>query len=451
MNGDIGFISDEKSGSTFWFTFQCEVNPIPDESVLDLPSLVDKRILYFEPHTHSRIATSELMESWKMHVYPATSLEQVSYALLQDEGFDYALIGHDVTPTALNELKQLIISLQSNIPSIHLAINSNSPNLQEALVASGANSCLSKPLTPERLSRALVPQKIDLTNALQDVLESKIAIKVLAVDDNDANLKLINALLLEQVSEVIVASNGKEAVELCRNEKFALIFMDIQMPVMDGISALSLIKAQTFNDKTPIIAVTAHALSGEKDKLLKQGFDSYMTKPIDEAMLRHTIYEYCDLNLLGTKHSQKLAEPTKDKAPVLTDKSIGIVNKDDKLNNTIDWSLALKRAGNKAELAKDMLKGLVTSLPETKQLISDALTSQDIEQLKTLVHKLNGACCYSGVPNLGKMTHHIETELKKGAGIDDLEPEFFEFFEHIESVINYAPDVFKQLSDAYTD
>jgi len=49
------------------------------------------------------------------------------------------------------------------------------------------------------------------------------------------------------------------------------------------------------------------------------------------------------------------------------------------------------------------------------------------------------------------MTHHIETELKKGAGIDDLEPEFFEFFEHIESVINYAPDVFKQLSDTHTD
>lgn len=454
MRGDIGFISDEKSGSTFWFTFQCEVNPIPDESSLSLPSLTNKRILYFEPHTHSRIATSEVLESWKMQVSPATSLEQVSNALSQDEKFDYALIGHDVTPKALNELKQLITSLKGNIPSIHLAINSNSPNLQEALVAVGAQSCLSKPLTPERLSRVLVPQTIDLNLPLQNVLENKIAIKVLAVDDNDANLKLISALLFEQVSEVITATNGKEAVELCKNEKFALIFMDIQMPVMDGVSALNNIKAQTFNDKTPIIAVTAHALSNEKDKLLKQGFDSYMTKPIDEAMLRHTIYEYCDLDLLGTESIDKLKS-------TIDGKNIGESNPlevlpvdaagDRKNVQIIDWPLALQRAGKKTELAKDMLKGLVTSLPETKQLISEALTAQDIEQLKILVHKLNGACCYSGMPNLGKMTHHIETQLKKGAGIDDLEPEFFEFFEHIDSVISYAPDVFKQISGIATN
>jgi len=455
MSGDIGFISDEKSGSTFWFTFQCEVNPIPDEATLSLPSLTHKRILYFEPHTHSRIATSEVLESWQMQVSPATSLEQVSNALLRDDKFDYALIGHDVTPTALNELKQLISSLQSHVPSIHLAINSNSPNLQEALIAVGAQSCLSKPLTPERLSKALVPQSFDLTLTLQNVLENKIAIKVLAVDDNDANLKLINALLLEQVCEVITASNGKEAVEFCKNEKFALIFMDIQMPVMDGVSALNNIKAQTFNDKTPIIAVTAHALSHEKDKLLEQGFDSYMTKPIDEAMLRHTIYEYCDLNLLGTKRSAKTIESVANKAVSnslpCADLSSTAVNSTTKLTKVIDWPLALQRAGKKVDLAKDMLKGLVTSLPETKQLISEALTSQDIEQLKILVHKLNGACCYSGVPNLGKMTHHIETELKKGAGIDDLEPEFFEFFEHIENVVSYAPEVFKRISEIPTN
>ena len=232
---------------------------------------------------------------------------------------------------------------------------------------------------------------------------------------------------------MITATNGKEALALCKNEKYALIFMDIQMPVMDGVTALTAIKEHTFNDTTPIIAVTAHALSGEKDKLLEQGFDFYMTKPIDETMLRHTIYEYCDLNVLSKSNSTTIQGS--DTTSTIPPKS----------NVVIDWPLALKRAGNKTELAKDMLKGLAQSLPETKQNISESLTTQDTTQLKMLIHKLNGACCYSGVPNLGSVTHQIETELKRDISIDDLEPEFLEFFEHLDSVIKQAPITLKSL------
>ena len=111
----------------------------------------------------------------------------------------------------------------------------------------------------------------------------------------------------------------------------------------------------------------------------------------------------------------------------------------------IDWTLALQRAGQKATLAKDMFIGLVNSLPESKANISEALISQDIEQLKVLIHKLNGACCYSGVPNLGKVTHELETELKRGIALDDLEPEFFEFFEQIDLVLEDASAFIKKL------
>ena len=450
MHGDIGFISDEQKGSTFWFTFQCEINPIPDDALLAPPALRNKRILYLEPHTHSRIANSEILESWQMQVTPVSSLEQVTSALARKEKFDFALIGHDVSPTAINELKQLIVSLKAHVPSIHLSINSNSPSLQEALIVVGAKSCMSKPLTPEKLCKALIPQHFDFANSLTEVLENKVPIKVLAVDDNDANLKLIQALLGEQVSEVITATNGQEALELCHNEKFALVFMDIQMPVMDGISALKHIKAKTFNENTPIIAVTAHALSGEKDKLLREGFDSYMTKPIDETMLRHTIYEYCDLDLLGAQASRaKLLnadipiEDSNNESEETTQNSNQSFNIES--SSIINWPLALKRAGRKPKLAKDMLVGLVESLPEVNVNISEAITSQDIEKVKILVHKLNGACCYSGVPDLGKMVHQLETELKRGASIDNLEPEFMEFFEHIEKVLAHAEQAFKDI------
>jgi two-component system sensor histidine kinase BarA len=440
MHGTMGFATEPSRGSTFWFTFRCEVNPISISNIFENHELSGRSVLYFEPHSHSRIAISEILADWNMKVYPVQDLAQVSELLKSKSNFDFALISHDIMPTALVELKELIAALSPNVGQIHLAINSNSPNLQEALIASGAKSCLSKPITPERLRKVLLPLQHLQRNRISLTEENKVPVKVLAVDDNEANLKLINELLLEQVNEVTTVVNGQEAVNICKHEKFAMIFMDIQMPIMDGISALKNIKAMTFNDNTPIIAVTAHALKEEKDKLLKIGFDSYMTKPIDEAMLRHSIYEYCDLT--QSLNINKGNSQSSLSAPFNRAKSKS--NTENNNNQVIDWPLALKRAGNKEELAIEMFKGLVKSLPETKLNISEALTSQDVDVLKVLIHKLNGACCYSGVPNLGKVTHQIETQLKSGVTIDDLEPEFFEFFEHLDNVINQAPEVFLQ-------
>ena len=434
LRGSIGFDSIETKGSTFWFTFQCELNPIP---TLQLPvpaNLNGKSILYYEPHAASRLATTEILTSWQMQITCITQRSEMDELLSKPKdlsSFDFALIGHDVTPSALNEVKQFIFSLKGYIPSIHLAINSNSPSLHEALISSGAKNCISKPITVQRLSKTLMPSTTELSTIV-DLPEHKVPIKVLAVDDNEANLKLIKELLLEQVNEVLTASDGAQAVELCRHEKFALIFMDIQMPVLDGISALSIIRQQTLNEQTPIIAVTAHVFGEEKDKLLEEGFNSFMTKPIDEAMLHHSIYEYCDSTLLANSPSVKplAAEPISSLRPKI-----------------IDWPLALQRAGQKSALAKDMFIGLVNSLPESKVNISEALISQDIEQLKVLIHKLNGACCYSGVPNLGKVTHELETELKRGIALDDLEPEFFEFFEQIDLVLEDADAFIKKLEN----
>ena len=449
MNGNMGFSTEEGEGSTFWFTFRCEVNPISIDNVFDNHGLSGQSVPYLEPHTHSRIATSEILADWDLDVHAVQNIDQIYDLLNKKSHFDFALISHDIAPTALVELKELITALSPKVTQIHLAINSNSPNLQEALIASGASSCLSKPITPERLNMVLLPRHHLLDTIRTTTQENKIPVKFLAVDDNEANLKLIQELLLEQVNEVSTVVNGQEAVDICKHEKFAMIFMDIQMPIMDGISALKSIKAMTFNENTPIIAVTAHALKEEKDKLLKLGFDSYMTKPIDEAMLRHCIYEYCDLTQplpIKTIKDKSNGSTHINETSLRSEKQANVYIEPHN-NKVIDWPLALKRAGNKEDLAKEMLKGLVQSLPETKLNISEALTSQDAEKLKVLIHKLNGACCYSGVPSLGRVTHQIETELKSGVTIDDLEPEFFEFFEHIDNVVKQSSEVFNNSTD----
>jgi len=438
MKGDIGFSSSENSGSKFWFDFECGMNTLPLAGGLEHLRLANKSILYYEPHPHSRAATYDTLLNWQMQVTQVENTKQLNEILEQEKlhediSFDYALIGHDQTATALSDLKKTIAKVKPQVANIHLAINSNSPSLQDALIASGALSCLSKPITANKLYSALLAEPESLSTPNRKILP----IKVLAVDDNEANLKLINALLLEQVSEVVLAENGIEALELCQNESFALIFMDIQMPVMDGISTLKAIRDNSDNEQTPIIAVTAHALSGEKEKMQKQGFNAYMTKPIDETMLNHIIYEYCDVNYFinsAKQNSPMQLEP------------LSIAPQADNIAKIIDWPLALKRTGGKEALAKEMLSGLIDGLPENQKSISSALIKQDTSQLKSLIHKLNGACCYTGVPNLTTVCQEIETQLKKEVPLDNLEPEFLEFFEQVELVLAQAPIVLAGLN-----
>ena len=438
MKGEIGFDSSESKGSTFWFNFECGMNTLPLAGELEHLRLANKSILYYEPHPHSRAATYEKLINWKMQVTQVESIQQLEQVLEQEKRhenitFDYALIGHDQTATALSGLKKTIAKVKPQIANIHLAINSNSPSLHDALIASGALSCLSKPITANKLYSALLAEPDYLPTLSRKILP----IKVLAVDDNEANLKLINALLLEQVSEVVLAESGVKALELCKNENFALIFMDIQMPVMDGISTLKAIRDNSHNEKTPIIAVTAHALSGEKEKMQEQGFNAYMTKPIDETMLNHIIYEYCDVNYYINSADNLPKE----------DKTSSSQYQPDSETRSIDWALALTRTGGKEELAKEMLLGLIDSLPESKKNISDALKKQDCSTLKSTIHKLNGACCYTGVPHLTSICNEIETQLKKEVDIDDLEPEFLELFEQIASVLTQAPKLLAGLGN----
>jgi len=437
MKGDIGFNSTKDNGSVFWFDFECGVNTLPLAGELDQLRLANKSILYYESHPHSRAATYDTLNNWQMQVTQVENIQQLNEVLEQTSvSFDYALIAHDRTATALSDLKKIIAQVKPHIENVHLAINSNSPSLQDVLIASGALSCLSKPISANKLYRALLAEPENVPSSSKQILP----IKVLAVDDNEANLKLINALLLEQVSDVVLASDGMKALELSQNENFSLIFMDIQMPIMDGISTLKAIRDNSLNKQTPIIAVTAHALSGEKEKMQKQGFNAYMTKPIDETMLSHIIYEYCDVNhfINNTPHNTFTEKSLTSMAPQT---QISTVSK------VIDWQLALKRTGNKEALAKEMLVGLINDLSKNQQNISQALIEKNNSQLKSLIHKINGACCYTGVPNLSTICQALETQLKKGTPLEDLEPEFFEFFEQIEQVLVQAPITLTELDE----
>ena len=157
---------------------------------------------------------------------------------------------------------------------------------------------------------------------------------------------------------------------------------------MDGVTACQEIHKTELNHNTPVIAVTAHAMAGERERLINAGMDDYLTKPIEEHILQQILAKWtrphdADANLQANAESMSEPEP----APPVNH------------NVSWDWDLALKQAAGKEELAKDMLQMLLDYMPEVEMLVNEALDGKDIE-LWPPIHKLHGSCAYSGVPRL---------------------------------------------------
>ena len=113
--------------------------------------------------------------------------------------------------------------------------------------------------------------------------------RILIIEDNEKNLKLFSVIVKSLGYEILTAMNGEEGVKIAKEESPDLILMDIQMPVMDGISALNMLKTDERTKNIPVIALTSYAMSGDKEKFIGLGFSDYISKPIDKDGFIKTI------------------------------------------------------------------------------------------------------------------------------------------------------------------
>ena len=116
--------------------------------------------------------------------------------------------------------------------------------------------------------------------------------KILVVEDNERNRVLLREVLTGDGYEVIEARNGDEGLKAAKEHTPALILMDIQMPVMDGLACLKLIREDAGMGQVKVVALTSFAMKGDKEKFMEAGFDGYMTKPIDIDQLTESVHEF---------------------------------------------------------------------------------------------------------------------------------------------------------------
>jgi two-component system sensor histidine kinase BarA len=259
---------------------------------------------------------------------------------------------------------------------------------------------LSKPTCTRKLRRLLV----ELIQPRRQTSEVRVAgsqrvPKILCVDDNPANLLLVQTLLEDLGAEVLAVDNGFAAVQAVQDEPFDLVLMDVQMPGMDGRACTEQIRlwenSQSGNP-LPIVALTAHAMANEKRALLHSGMDDYLTKPISERQLGQVVMKWTGLNL-GTPQQERITERLPDSSEL----------------KVLDPEEGLRLAAGKPDLAADMLSMLLESLEADRQAIRSAREAGDREAMIERVHRLNGASRYCGVPQLRAACQRSETLLKQ--------------------------------------
>ena len=402
MHGEIGVVSEPDHGSTFWFTARMGIDK-RQPSLSQLANLSDYRILICGENPASLKQINNLLREWNGNTESISAIHDcfpiLRNARNSNNNFDLLIL--DIAPS---ERKIPPVLLNNLAEQLHVEFNCTliaccTPAHQRLFRAHSDKSqvlFINKPIAYDALLQTLGRQ-LDLH--IKDMREQdeedalRPSVSVLLVDDNLANLQLASELLRGLNLQVVQANSGRQAIEACNENEFDVIFMDIQMPGMDGMEATRHIRAlEQGKRRTPIIALTAHTITEQKAELLIAGMDDCISKPVNEAQLAHIINRWASLTgkkevIIPTEerhHNQNVREPlpTHD------------------LTGSVDTQLCLKLANNKPVLARDMLKMLLGGLESEKQQIAAALNESNFEELGELIHRLYGSSCYCGVPRL---------------------------------------------------
>ncbi|MGD8841060.1 MAG: ATP-binding protein, partial [Gammaproteobacteria bacterium] len=214
--------------------------------------------------------------------------------------------------------------------------------------------------------------------------------RVLLVDDNHVNLTLAGELIRLWGHEVTEAENGEEALEIFQREPFDLVILDIQMPDIDGISLLGMMRERKPDNPVPIVALTANVLNDEADRLLELGFDYFLSKPIDEDSFRE---------LLDGDPRRGAGEA-----------SATPTEKADR-DCSVDYEKSLELCAGNESLLKQIFEIIQRDIPEHRQQLVDASNKRQRERLAAIAHKLYGVTCYASLPRLKRRVVDFQRRL----------------------------------------
>lgn len=417
MGGRIGVQSQEGEGARFWFTalLQLDENAATAEADAWHADWVGRRALLVDAFAHNRESLAVQLNQGGVHCTEADGCAQ-ALALLEaarSEGipFDVAFIDQNL-PDGEGSILGGRLRADARFRGLSLILTGSLGWLREGALAARHSfaAYLTKPVRNKSLAECLLRIQGTLSAAPAknvnepgvahpaDVGTALMSASVLLVEDNLTNQLVAKAILLNLGCVVDLASNGREAIEALGRKNYKIVFMDCQMPEMDGYEATRRIRAGADGVLDPeilIVAMTAHALSGDRERSLECGMDDYMAKPISVNDVRSVLERY--VGGVGTG---------RERHPEI-----------------FDEQELLERLMGDRSLVKMILEGFLDDMPMRLQQFSDAVKKRSDADIVRHAHAIKGACTNIGARQLGKIAHQIELQAHSAKNSVSLEQE----------------------------
>ena len=412
MGGELALNSVENAGSTFYFTIELPVTVAPAEASDNTESvkLDGLRALVVDDNPTNRRILEEVLRGWKMIPTLAdggpAALDELHKAADENKPFDLILTDCHMPKMDgfmfVEELKKFPELARS---VIMMLTSSDRPGASAHCTDLGIAATLLKPLKQSELRETIVKtlgladrHQATLT-AGQSASKPSIAqhLRVLMAEDNLINQRVATRFLNKLGHSVRVVDNGEKAIRALQEDEFDVVLMDIQLPVMDGFKATTAIRKQEelTGHHIPIIAMTAYAMSGDRERCLTAGMDDYVSKPINEA----SVAKACSLITKFNRSSVDVAVSNKiqEDAEIVPDQLV------------FDFPAALKRFEGDGEFVNEICGLILNSVPELISSLKSAVEQQDCESAGKAVHTIKGS-----VSNLcAEPTYHAAMRLEQ--------------------------------------
>ena len=388
MGGSIRVESEPGVGSTFRFSVRVDAaGGAVEAAPVELAGL---RVLIVDDHPVNRRVLRETLEGWKMTpeeaVGGAEALARIRASV--DDPFRLILLDAVMPGMSGNEVSRAIRAMpeMARVPIVML---SSAPIASADCESNGICALLMKPLRRARLlrevRRLVLGDEGDVKRAEPSTPAPR-PLRVLVAEDNRLNQRLLSTLLSKRGHLATVVANGAEAVEAVAKERFDVVLMDGQMPVMDGLTATRHIRDAEKIDgrRLPIVALTAHAMKDDERRFLESGMDAFLTKPISAERLYRTIEAF-------SPATEACAAPSFD--PVA----------------------ALALVEGDAELFAELAALFVEDAPAMARRVRDAVAARDARGIEQAAHALKGSASNFGPSAVCTFAREMEDAGERGA------------------------------------
>jgi signal transduction histidine kinase/DNA-binding response OmpR family regulator len=396
MGGEIGVESSPDEGSVFHFTARLGVAAALESEPAPKVSLDGLHALVVDDNRVNRRIFEETLATWGAVSSSASSggeaIEKLVAASTRGQPIQVVLL--DAQMPGLNgfETAKMIRSLPmgKDVPIVmisSMALRGDGARSRDA----GCSGYLTKPVKRALLFdtvATVIGREQDSVGSLvtqHTVRESMRAkMRILLAEDNLVNQKVASRLLEREGHEVVCVTTGLAAIEALENGKYTLVLMDVQMPEMDGLEASRRLRARKEFDQTPIIALTAHAMKGDRQRCLEAGMDDYLTKPLRAAELKRMVDTWARV---GRQVRPILVMPAEQETSTQEEP-------------ILDLQEALERVMDDEELLVEAMGLLIEDVPRVLGELREAVRVGDREEVRSRAHALKGAVSNVGAKQM---------------------------------------------------